>query len=93
MALHNLGQACRYADFIVIMKDGRIVASGSPEDTIDAELVRNVFELDCVVVPDPVSGKPLALPPASVQRDVQGVRDAGTSPDALAGQRPAGAKG
>ena len=93
MALHNLGQACRYADFIVVMKDGRIVAAGSPEDTIDAELVRNVFELDCVVVPDPVSGKPLALPPASVQRDVQRVRDAGTSPDALAGQRPARAKG
>ena len=89
MALHNLGQACRYADFIVVMKDGRIVAAGSPEETIDAELARNVFELDCAVVPDPVSGNPLVLPPAPVPRDTQGVRDPGTSLDAHVGQRPA----
>ena len=64
MALHNLGQACRYADFIVVMKEGQVVAEGLPEDTIDADLVREVFELDCTVVPDPVSGKPLVIPPA-----------------------------
>ncbi|MYA61124.1 MAG: ABC transporter ATP-binding protein, partial [Dehalococcoidia bacterium] len=92
MALHNLGQACRYADFVVVMKDGRIVAAGSPEETIDAELARNVFELDCVVVPDPVSGNPLVLPPAPVPRDTQGVRDPGTSLDAHVGQRPAQSK-
>ena len=71
MALHNLAQACRYADFIVVMKDGKIVAAGSPEQTIDAELVRNVFELHCVVVPDPVSGNPMVLPPTPVQRDAR----------------------
>ena len=86
MALHNLGQACRYADFIAVMKDGRIVATGSPGETIDAELVSDVFELDCVVVPDPESGKPLVLPPAPAQRDVPGARDAGVPLDAPAGE-------
>ena len=78
MALHNLGQACRYADFIVVMKDGRVVAKGLPEDTIDADLVREVFEIDCTVVPDPVSGKPLVIPPSPTHCPSRGMRSTGT---------------
>ena len=74
MALHNLGQACRYADFIVVMKDGKIVATGAPKETINPDLVRDVFDLDCVVVPDPVSGNPMVLPPTPVAQRPAGLR-------------------
>ncbi|MFD9909836.1 ABC transporter ATP-binding protein [Streptomyces sp. NPDC059063] len=62
VVLHDLNQAARYADHLVAMKQGRVVAEGPPKDVVTAELVRDVFGLDCVVVPDPVTGSPLVVP-------------------------------
>lgn len=68
--LHDLNQAARYADHLVAMKSGRIVAEGRPEDVVTAELVREVFGLEAVIVPDPVTGSPLVVPglPGSPRR-------------------------
>ncbi len=66
--LHDLNQAARYADFLVAMKDGRIVARGRPEEVVTAGLVREVFGLEAVVVPDPVTGSPLVVPGAPAPR-------------------------
>ena len=72
MVLHDLGQACRYADYLVAMKDGAIAAMGRPQETITTAFVRDIFGLDCSIVPDPMSGRPLVLPPApSRERAVQ----------------------
>ncbi|MGW2343655.1 ABC transporter ATP-binding protein [Streptomyces sp. NPDC001661] len=65
--LHDLNQAARYADHLVAMKDGRIVAEGPPADVITADLVHTVFGLHSVVVPDPVTGSPLVVPGAPWQ--------------------------
>ena len=62
MVLHDLNQACRYADHIVAMRDGRIVANGAPADVITAELVEEVFGLACIVIADPLAGTPLVVP-------------------------------
>lgn len=64
VVLHDLNQAARYADHLVVMKDGRIVAEGPPSDVVTADLVREVFGLECVVIPDPVTGSPLVVPGA-----------------------------
>ncbi|GAA3901406.1 ABC transporter ATP-binding protein [Streptomyces gulbargensis] len=64
VVLHDLNQAARYADHLVAMKEGRIVAEGAPGDIVTADLVREVFGLDAVVVPDPVTGSPLVVPGA-----------------------------
>ncbi|MFB7053854.1 ABC transporter ATP-binding protein [Streptomyces vinaceus] len=60
--LHDLNQAARYADHLVAMKAGRVVAQGPPSAVVTAELVREVFGLDAVVIPDPVTGSPLIVP-------------------------------
>ncbi|WP_229398048.1 ABC transporter ATP-binding protein [Micromonospora okii] len=60
--LHDLNQAARYADHLVAMRAGRVVAVGPPREILTVELVRDVFGLDCVVVPCPVSGAPLVVP-------------------------------
>jgi ABC-type cobalamin/Fe3+-siderophores transport system ATPase subunit len=60
--LHDLNHACRYARHIIAMRDGQIVAQGSPSDIITAELVEAVFGLPCRVIPDPVTGTPLVIP-------------------------------
>ncbi|KFK90270.1 ABC transporter [Streptomyces sp. JS01] len=62
--LHDLNQAARYADRLVAMKEGRIVAEGAPGDIVTAELVAQVFGLEAVIVPDPVTGSPLVVPGA-----------------------------
>ncbi len=59
--LHDLNQAARYADHLIAMKSGRIVAQGAPSDIVTADLVRDVFGLESVVVPDPVTGSPLVV--------------------------------
>ena len=62
MVLHDLNQACRYADHIVAMRAGRIVADGAPADVVTAELVQEVFGLACIVITDPLAGTPLVVP-------------------------------
>jgi iron complex transport system ATP-binding protein len=62
MVLHDLNQACRYADHIIAMKGGRIVGEGAPADVITAETVEDVFGLRCIVGEDPVSRTPLVIP-------------------------------
>ena len=66
VVLHDLNQACRYAHHLVAMRGGRIVAAGAPVDVITEDTVREVFGLDCVVIPDPVSGTPLVVPHSGV---------------------------
>ncbi|WP_328954044.1 ABC transporter ATP-binding protein [Kitasatospora purpeofusca] len=68
MVLHDLGQAARYADHLVVLKDGRLAASGAPADVLTAELVESVFQVACQVVPDPETGTPLVVPRARSRR-------------------------
>lgn len=46
------------------VRGGRVAAQGAPADNVDATLVEAVFDLECVVVPDPVTGTPMAVPHA-----------------------------
>ncbi len=60
--LHDLNQAARYADHLVVMRDGEVVATGDPGEVLTAELVERVFGLPCTIVPDPHTGTPLVVP-------------------------------
>ena len=62
MVLHDLNLSARYADHLVAMRDGRIVAEGAPADVVTEETVRAVFGLDSRVITDPVSHTPLVVP-------------------------------
>ena len=62
MVLHDLNLACRYADNLIVMRAGAIVVAGAPADIVTPDLVRSVFDLDCLVLPDAVSGTPTVVP-------------------------------
>ena len=62
IVLHDLNLAARYADHLIAMKSGVIVAQGAPATVLTAELVQDVFGLESVVVPDPVVGTPMVVP-------------------------------
>lgn len=65
MVLHDLNLAARYADVLVAMAGGRVHSAGSPEEVLTETTVAEVFGLDCRVMADPVSGKPMMLPVAA----------------------------
>jgi iron complex transport system ATP-binding protein len=62
LVLHDLNMAARYADLLVAMKDGRIVASGPPAAVLTESLVHEVFEVEARITADPRTGAPLVLP-------------------------------
>ncbi|UIK90758.1 ABC transporter ATP-binding protein [Arthrobacter polaris] len=62
IVLHDLNLAARYADNLIAMKAGAVVAQGRPSEVLTAGLVRDVFGLDSVVVADPVVGTPMVVP-------------------------------
>lgn len=62
VVLHDLNLACRYADHLVAMKAGRIVAEGRPVDVMTEEVVREVFGMTARILVDPVSQTPMVVP-------------------------------
>jgi ABC-type cobalamin/Fe3+-siderophores transport system ATPase subunit len=59
MVLHDLNQAARHADRIIAMRAGRVCADGTPRHVLTAATLRTVFDIDALVLDDPVSGRPL----------------------------------
>jgi iron complex transport system ATP-binding protein len=62
VVLHDLNLAARYAQRLVAMKDGELVASGTPDEVLTEQLLADVFELEARVLPDPVAGTPMVVP-------------------------------
>ena len=58
---HDLNLAARACDRLVVLPEGVIVASGSPEEVMTAELLAQVYrtEADILTAPD---GRPVAVP-------------------------------
>ncbi|KAB8307625.1 iron complex transport system ATP-binding protein [Rahnella sp. BIGb0603] len=59
--LHDLNQASRYCDYLVMMAAGKIVAQGSPEAVMTPALLAQVFDIDAQIHPEPVSGMPMCI--------------------------------
>ncbi|MEB7504321.1 ABC transporter ATP-binding protein [Arthrobacter koreensis] len=73
--LHELGLAFRFADHIIAMKDGQILAQGTPEEIATPELMKEIYGIDALVIPDPATGGPLVVPlePGHTVRSIAGI--------------------
>ncbi len=60
VVIHDVNTASAYADRIIAMADGRVVADGPPEDVMRPEVLSSVFDVDVVV--SRVGGRPVAFP-------------------------------
>jgi iron complex transport system ATP-binding protein len=61
MVLHDLNLAARYAQHMIALKDGKIVASGTPENVITKDMMFTVFGIDALVMRDPRNGSPMCI--------------------------------
>ncbi|QDZ12828.1 ABC transporter ATP-binding protein [Devosia ginsengisoli] len=62
IVLHELSLAAAYADYLVMMKEGRIVSAGQPDTIFTAERLHDVFGLRANVLRDPESGRLVCVP-------------------------------
>lgn len=55
-ALHDLTLAAKYCDYLYVMKAGQVVTCGEPEAVLTKELIKEVFEVECEIYRNPVTG-------------------------------------
>ena len=62
MVIHDINLAARYADHIVAMRDGKIIAEGTPETVVTCPILRHVFDVDAEIVRAPSQDGPTVVP-------------------------------
>lgn len=67
--LHDLNLAARYADHMVAMHDGSIIAEGTAADVVTPEMLHTAYALEAIVLEDPETGRPLVVPRARQKED------------------------
>lgn len=100
MVLHDLASAARYADVLIAMRDGRIVAAGEPRHIVDRKLVRTLYDIDAEILRAPGDGAPVVVPTATASTGTppdtstpQAGETAAVTPGATGGAEPAGNAG
>ncbi|MBU3092321.1 ABC transporter ATP-binding protein [Clostridium sp. CF011] len=61
MVIHDLNNAARFADYMVGIKDGNIVCTGSPKEIMTKDNLRKIFNIDAVVINEPLNNKPVCI--------------------------------
>ena len=62
MVLHDLNQASRYSKRLIVLKDGFVHSTGSPEEIITPELLADVFNIEVRIHRDPEYCCPYFIP-------------------------------
>ncbi|TRW99186.1 ABC transporter ATP-binding protein [Paracoccus sp. M683] len=62
MVLHDISLAARFADHLIAMRQGEVIAQGRPAQVITPAVLERVFGLHTSVIADPLHGSPLVLP-------------------------------
>ncbi|ELI6425560.1 Fe(3+) dicitrate ABC transporter ATP-binding protein FecE [Vibrio harveyi] len=61
VVLHDLNQACRYCDHLIVLKQGQLIVEGSPDEVFTESLLDEVFDLKAKVFRDPISDTPMCV--------------------------------
>ena len=70
MVLHDINLAARYSDYLAAIRNGAVFACGTPDEMVNAENLREIFEIEASVYRDPVHGCPYFIP----QRTTFGIK-------------------
>ncbi|MFC5467406.1 ABC transporter ATP-binding protein [Cohnella suwonensis] len=62
MVVHDLNHAARFSQHLVALKAGTVLYEGPPEEVMTCDMLREVFNIDADIIPDPRTGAPLCLP-------------------------------
>lgn len=59
--LHDINLAVNYSDEILIMKDGRLVSMGKPEDIINQDIIEDTYGISVKIIENPITNKPFII--------------------------------
>ncbi|GAA1088562.1 ABC transporter ATP-binding protein [Nocardiopsis metallicus] len=59
VALHDLNLAAMFCDTLMVLKNGRVVAAGPPDEVLTPELIADVYEVNAAVRIDDQTNRPL----------------------------------
>ncbi len=55
-ALHDLELAAHYCDYLYVVKKGKVAACGTPEEILTKRLISDIYEVECEIYKNPVTG-------------------------------------
>ncbi|WP_107838514.1 ABC transporter ATP-binding protein [Metasolibacillus meyeri] len=61
MVLHDLNHASRFSDFLIAMKAGNLITSGTPQQVMTKANLQKIFQIDAVLTLCPFSENPICL--------------------------------
>ncbi|MEB1807949.1 MAG: ABC transporter ATP-binding protein [Bacillaceae bacterium] len=56
MVLHDINQAIRYSDHLIVMKDGEVVLSGTPCEVVTEKSMKSIYGVDVVIKEEEKTG-------------------------------------
>lgn len=62
MVLHDLNQAARYSNRLIVLKDGKVYRSGTPKEIINSDVLSEVFNIQVKILHDPEYECPYFIP-------------------------------
>jgi iron complex transport system ATP-binding protein len=61
MVLHDINLAAKFADFLIAIKDGKIISAGSPYEVMTKDVLRDVYNIDANIVADECFKHPVCM--------------------------------
>ncbi|KGK85781.1 ABC transporter ATP-binding protein [Clostridium sp. HMP27] len=61
IVLHDINLACRYADHIIAIKDGKVYDEGDPKKVINKKLIKDVFGINSKIIECPLFKTPMCI--------------------------------
>jgi iron complex transport system ATP-binding protein len=65
---HDINLAAEFANRVVLLKNGHMIAAGTPREVLTEELLREVLEIKVLVDAHPLSGAPRITPAHEMRR-------------------------
>ncbi len=61
MVLHDLNLAARHADYMIAIRSGNIICTGTPVEVMTKEVLREAFRIDAEIITDSRTGRPICV--------------------------------
>ena len=61
MVLHDLNLAAKFADYMIALKEGKVISAGSPKEVMTKEVLREVFNIEANIVIDSSCDQPVCM--------------------------------
>lgn len=61
LVLHDLNLAAEFADTLLLLKKGQVVAHGTPNEIFKEEIIHRAYNFPCAVCPNPITNCPMVI--------------------------------